>query len=211
MAKYIIKIINQKYPDGYNYCIKDWMSAFGKTEFFTSDAVFNTVQDVEEHIQKLINSIWHKDSTFEIIEVKQYPSLPFGNFYYTDKGYEEFKQYEGLFNKNERHVFSHVSCKANNNIRGAWDGIVRGIPRSMSELREDESCKAFLDKCPDGTVVSVEINVYGYGTGKERAINEREFSYLQICYGRDEDVLLNCEECGSQKFMTNMIHDGDKF
>lgn len=211
MTKYIIKIINQKYSDGYNYCIRDWMSAFGKTEFFTPDAVFDTVQDVEEHIQKLNNSRWHKDSTFEVIEVKQYPSLPFGKFYYTDKGYEEFKQYEGLFNENERHVFSHVSCKANNNIRGAWDGIIRGIPRSMNELREDESFKAFLDKCPDGTVVSVEINVYGYGTGKERAINEREFSYLQICHGRDEDILLHCEECGSQKFMTNMIHDGDEF
>ena len=207
MTKYIIKIINPKYPDGYNYCIRDWMSAFGKTEFFASDAVFDTIQDVEEHIQKLNNSVWHKDSTFEIIEVKQYPGLPFGNFYYTDKGYEEFKQYEGLFNENARHVFSRVSCKAHNNIRGAWDGIMRGIPRSMSELRENESCKAFLDKCPDGTVINVEISVYGYGTGKDCAINEREFAYLQTCYSRDEDILINCDQFGSMKFTTNVLSD----
>jgi hypothetical protein len=81
MTKYIIKIINPKYPDGYNYCIKDWIAAFGRTEFFSPDAVFDTIQDAEEHIQKLINSRWHKDSTFEVVEVNQYPGLPFGNFY----------------------------------------------------------------------------------------------------------------------------------
>lgn len=206
-TKYVIKLINRQDTDKYNYIIKDWISAFGRTEFFSPDAVFDTIQDAEEHIQKLINSRWNKDSTFEAIEVKQYHGLPFGKFYYTEKGYEEFKQYEGLFEaKDETLVFSIVNCRAKNNVRLAYEGLMRGTPHSLEELREYESFNAFLRACPEDTIIAVEISVYGYGNGKERAVNEREFRYLQTCYGRDEEILLNCNRLSMQEFTTNVIN-----
>jgi hypothetical protein len=131
-----------------------------------------------------------------------------GVIHYTDKGYEEFKQYEGLFEaKDGTVVFSLVNCRAKNNVRLAYEGLMRGTPRSLTELREYESFNAFLRACPEDTIIAVEITVYGYGKGKERAVNERELRYLKTCYDRDEETLLNCNRLSTQEFITNVIDE----
>lgn len=92
--KYIIKLTDPQY-DHYNYCIKDCIPAFGSQEFFSPDAVFDTAEEAEEHITTMLDSGWYRPditrANFEVVEVKQYKGLDFGFFYYTEAGYEEFK------------------------------------------------------------------------------------------------------------------------
>ena len=47
MTKYVIKLTDPQY-DHHNYCIKDCIPSFGRHEFFSPDAVFDTVAEAEE-------------------------------------------------------------------------------------------------------------------------------------------------------------------
>lgn len=91
---YVIKLTDPQYS-GYAFCIKDCIPAFGNIEFFSEDAVFGTEQEAEEHIQTMLKSGWYRPDitadNFEIVEVRKYPELG-GLFYYTNKGYEKFKE-----------------------------------------------------------------------------------------------------------------------
>lgn len=93
--KYVIKLTDPEYSH-YSYCIKDCIPAFGSQEFFSEDCVFDTEQEAREHIQTMLASGWYRpnitEANFEVIEVKQYPGLDFGFFYYTEKGYKQFKE-----------------------------------------------------------------------------------------------------------------------
>ena len=95
MTKYIIKLTDPEYSD-YIYCIKDCIPPFGPQEFFSNDSVFDTIQEAEEHITAMLHSDWYRSditrSNFEIVEVHQYKDLAFGYFYYTEKGYKQFKE-----------------------------------------------------------------------------------------------------------------------
>ena len=97
MTKYVIKLTDRQYS-GYTYCIKDCIPGFGSNEFFSPDAVFDTVEEAKDHIQTMLASGWYRpditEDNFEVVEVKQYSGLAFGMFYYTKAGYEEFKKYE---------------------------------------------------------------------------------------------------------------------
>ena len=96
--KYVIKLTDPQYTGSSIYCIRDCIPPFGKHEFFSEDAIFDTVGEAEEHITTMLNSGWYRpditSNNFEVVEVKQYKGLTFGKFYYTEKGYEEFKEYE---------------------------------------------------------------------------------------------------------------------
>ena len=93
--KYVIKLTDPQYS-GYTYCIKDCIPAFGSNEFFSEDEVFDTVEEAEEHITTMLNSGWYRSDithdNFEVVEVRQYKGLDFGFFYYTEAGYEQFKE-----------------------------------------------------------------------------------------------------------------------
>lgn len=95
--KCVIKLTDPQYS-GYSYCIKDCIPSFGSHEFFSPDAVFDTEQEAKEHIKTMLNSGWYRpditETNFEIVEVKQYKGLAFGLFYYTQRGYEQFKEYD---------------------------------------------------------------------------------------------------------------------
>ena len=94
--KYVIKLTDPQYSDSHNYCIKDCIPAFGKNEFFSEDAVFDTVEEAEDHIEAMLASGWYRPDitrkNFEVVEVRQYKGLDFGFFYYTEAGYEQFKE-----------------------------------------------------------------------------------------------------------------------
>ena len=98
MTKYVIRCIDLEYPGKHYYCIKDCIPVFGSSEFFSEDCCFDTAQEAEEHITTMLESGWYRPDitrdNFEVVEVKQYEGLDFGFFYYTEKGYEEFKEYK---------------------------------------------------------------------------------------------------------------------
>ena len=93
--KYVIKLTDPQYSDTHNYCIKDCIPAFGKNEFFSEDAVFDTVDEAQDHIEVMLASGWYRPDithdNFEVVEVRQYKGLDFGFFYYTEAGYKQFK------------------------------------------------------------------------------------------------------------------------
>ena len=93
--KYIIKLIDPEYSE-YIYCIKACIPPFGRHEFFSTDCVFDTEQEAEEHIKVMLSSGWYRpditEANFEIVEVRQYKDLAFGYFYYTEKGYKQIKE-----------------------------------------------------------------------------------------------------------------------
>ena len=90
----VIRLTDPQYSS-YSYCIKDCIPAFGSHEFFSPDAVFDTEQEAKAHIETMLNSGWYRPDitreNFEIVEVKQYKGLDFGSFYYTERGYKQFK------------------------------------------------------------------------------------------------------------------------
>lgn len=94
-TKYVIKLTDPQYS-GYIYCIKDCIPPFGSHEFFSEDCCFDTAQEAKEHLKTMLNSGWYRhditEANFEIVEVKRYSGLNFGLFYYTEKGYEQFKE-----------------------------------------------------------------------------------------------------------------------
>ena len=96
--KYVIKLTDPQYTGSSIYCIRDCIPPFDKHEFFSEDAVFDTVEEAQDHIEVMLASGWYRlditHDNFEVVEVKQYKGLAFGKFYYTEKGYEEFKEYE---------------------------------------------------------------------------------------------------------------------
>ena len=93
--KYVIKLTDPQYTGSSIYCIRDCIPPFGKHEFFSEDAVFDTVEEAEEHITTMLNSGWYRPditrNNFEVIEVRQYKGLDFGFFYYTEAGCKQFK------------------------------------------------------------------------------------------------------------------------
>lgn len=93
--KCVIKLTDPEYS-GYAYCIKDCIPAFGSREFFSADCVFENEQEAKEHIKTMLNSGWYRpditETNFEVVEVKQYKGISFGLFYYTQRGYEQFKE-----------------------------------------------------------------------------------------------------------------------
>lgn len=93
--KYVIKLTDPQYTGSSVYCIRDCIPPFGKHEFFSEDAVFDTVKKAEEHITTMLNSGWYRPDitrdNFEVVEVNRYGGLNFGLFYYTKAGYEQFK------------------------------------------------------------------------------------------------------------------------
>lgn len=97
MTKYVLKLTDPQFS-GYIYCIKDCIPPFTSHEFFSPDDVFDTVEEAEEHIQVMLTSGWYRhgitEANFEVVETKRYLGMAFGKFYYTEKGYEEFKEYK---------------------------------------------------------------------------------------------------------------------
>ena len=95
--KYVIKLTDPKYSE-YIYCIKDCIPPFNKHEFFSEDCCFNTEREAKDHIKTMLASGWYRPDitrdNFEVVEVKQYKGLAFGKFYYTEAGYEEFKDFD---------------------------------------------------------------------------------------------------------------------
>ena len=93
--KYVIKLTDPQYTGSSIYCIRDCIPPFGKYEFFSEDAVFDTVEEAEEHITTMLNSGWYRPDitrdNFTVVEVRQYKGLDFGFFYYTEAGYKQFK------------------------------------------------------------------------------------------------------------------------
>lgn len=96
MTKFVIKLTDPQYTGTSIYCIRDCIPPFGKHEFFSPDAVFDTIQEAEEHVTTMLNSGWYRPDitrdNFEVVEVKQYKGLDFGFFYYTEAGYKQFKE-----------------------------------------------------------------------------------------------------------------------
>lgn len=93
--KYVIKLTDPEYSD-YVYCIKDCIPAFGPQEFFSNDCVFDTELEARDHIKAMLASGWYRsdvtEANFEVVEVRQYKDLGFGYFYYTEKGYKQYKE-----------------------------------------------------------------------------------------------------------------------
>ena len=93
--KYVIKLTDPQYSKP-AFCIKDCIPAFGPHGFFSEDAVFDTVEEAEEHITTMLNSGWYRPDitrdNFTVVEVRQYKGLDFGFFYYTEAGYKQFKE-----------------------------------------------------------------------------------------------------------------------
>jgi hypothetical protein len=92
---YVIRLTDPQYPGSGIYCVKDCIPPFGKQEFFSEDAVFETTEAAQDHIEAMLSSGWYRTDitrdNFEIVEVKRYNDLAFGFFYYTDAGYKQFK------------------------------------------------------------------------------------------------------------------------
>ena len=95
ITKYVLKLTDPQFSR-YIYCIKDCIPPFGSSEFFSPDSVFDTEQEARDHLKVMLESGWYRpditEANFEVVEVKQYSGLAFGKFYYTEKGYEEFKE-----------------------------------------------------------------------------------------------------------------------
>ncbi len=96
-TKYVLKLTDPQFSK-YIYCIKDCIPPFNSHEFFSPDAVFDTEQEALDHLKVMLASGWYRPDitreNFEIVEVKQYKGLDFGLFYYTKRGYEQFKEDE---------------------------------------------------------------------------------------------------------------------
>lgn len=94
-TKYVIKLTDPQFS-GYIYCIKDCIPPFNSHEFFSEDCCFDTKEDALDHLKVMLASGWYRhditEANFEIVEVKRYLGLNFGLFYYTEKGYEQFKE-----------------------------------------------------------------------------------------------------------------------
>lgn len=96
-TKYVLKLTDPQFS-GYIYCIKDCIPPFGSSEFFSPDSVFDTEQEARDHLKVMLESGWYRpditEANFEVVKVKRYLGMNFGLFYYTEKGYEEFKEYK---------------------------------------------------------------------------------------------------------------------
>lgn len=92
---YVIRLTDPQYTGSSIYCVRDCIPPFGKQEFFSEDAVFETTEAAQDHIEAMLNSGWYRTDitrdNFEIVEVKRYNDLAFGLFYYTEAGYKQFK------------------------------------------------------------------------------------------------------------------------
>lgn len=96
-TKYVLKLTDPHFSK-YIYCIKDCIPPFDSKEFFSPDAVFDTEKEALAHLKVMLASGWYRpditEANFDVVEVKRYQGLAFGLFYYTEAGYEEFKEYE---------------------------------------------------------------------------------------------------------------------
>lgn len=92
--KYVIRLTDPQYP-GYTYCTKDCILSTGSHEFFSPDDVFGSELEAENHIKTMLSSGWYRpditEDNFAVVEVRQYKGLDFGMFYYTERGYNQFK------------------------------------------------------------------------------------------------------------------------
>lgn len=90
---YVLKLTDPEYS-GFVYIGKGSILSHGSYGWFLEDSVFETEDEAKDHIHTCLESGWYRPditpTTFEVVEVKQYPEHdPY--FYYTKDEYERFK------------------------------------------------------------------------------------------------------------------------
>ena len=53
---YVIRLTDPQYTGSSIYCVRDCIPPFGKQEFFSEDAVFETTEAAQDHIEAMLNS-----------------------------------------------------------------------------------------------------------------------------------------------------------